>query len=55
MKTRKWKIVMVSVMLSKEQVHFILISMCLSSCLSLSLSPHILSQIVLLGMNKVTK
>ena len=37
MKTRKWKIVMVRVMLSKEQVHFILISMRLSSCLS----PHI--------------
>lgn len=36
---------MVRVILSKEQVHFILISMCLSSCLSLSLSPHILSQI----------
>lgn len=41
MKTRKWKIVMVRVMLSKEQVHFILISMCLSSCLSFTLSPYI--------------
>lgn len=41
MKTRKWEIVMVRVMLSKEQVHFILISMRLSSCLSFSLSPHI--------------
>lgn len=46
MKTRKWKIVMVRVMLSKEQVHCILISMCLSSCLSFSLSPHILNQIL---------
>lgn len=45
MKTRKWRIVMVRVMLSKEQVHFILISIRLSSCLSFSQSPHILSQI----------
>lgn len=56
MKTRKWKIVMVRVMLRKEQVHFILISTCLSSCLSFSLSPHILSQISFyLSLNKSHK
>ena len=56
MKTRKWRIVMVRVMLSKEQVRFILISMRLSSCSSFSLSPHIffLSQIVFFHI-KVTK
>lgn len=42
---------MVRVMLSKEQVHCILISMRLSSCLSFSLSPHIFKFFYL----KVTK
>lgn len=52
MKTRKWNIVMVRVMLSKEQVHFILISMRLSSCFFLS---HLKSDFFYLSLSKVAK
>lgn len=52
MNRRKLKIV--RVVLSKDQVHFSLVSMSLSSCLSFNLSPHISSHLFYSSLKKVT-